>query len=461
MQTSKKMETARVIQSIGVGRSSPFESRMPADMSLTRRTLLTLPVAVPFLNLAARASAADPVYFPPPDAQGGWRTLESARVGMDKVRLDQAFQYVQTSSQHGGLLVVRHGYLVYERYFGRGNREANPNMYSIGKMFTSVACGIMLAEHNARFPQGLSQKVFTEEYLSHAFPLSDPRMAGIELGNLLTMTSGIQAAVYAPPGRETIATAGHLTAIVHGENVELQNWVSPDPVHDQVEDQDGSALHGRMWTSPGEGYLYSRDPHIASIVLRGVVGMELQEYLNQKLAQPMGWGRWGYATHRPGGSLPHTPGEGGIALRSTDALRFGYLLASQGRWEQRQLIPPEYLALLSRPSPFNPHSPFSLQFEVNADGHVAGAPRDAFFKSGAGGFGLYVVPSLDLVIYKMSSLNEETYDPASTGLPLAYTPDTSRDRWKPHPFNQFVDGPISGDVGVRRTLEMVVASVVE
>jgi len=435
-------------------------------MSLTRRTLLSLPVAVPFLSLAARASVGDPPYFPPPDSQGGWRTLESTpeirdRTGIDKARLEEAFEYVQTSSQHGGLLVVRHGYLVYERYFGRGHREANPNMYSIGKMFTSVACGIMLAEHSDRFPQGLAQKVFTEEYLPQAFPLNDPRMAGIQLGNLLTMTSGIQAPVHVPPGRETIATAGHVTAIVHGENVELANWVSSDPVRDQVEDQDGSAVHGRMWTSPGEGYLYSRDPHIASIVLRRVVGLELQEYLDQKIGQPLGWGRWGYATHRPGGNLPHTPGEGGIALRSTDALRFGYLLASGGKWEQRQLIPTEYLALLSRPSPFNPHSPFSLQYEVNTDGHVAAAPRDAFFKSGAGGFGLYVVPSLDLVIYKMSSLNEETYDPAATGLPLKYAPDTSRDNWKPHPFNQFVDGPISGDVGVRRTLEMVVASVVE
>jgi CubicO group peptidase (beta-lactamase class C family) len=280
------------------------------------------------------------------------------------------------------------------------------------------------------------------------------------LGNLLTMTSGIQAAVYATPGRETVATAGHLTGIVHGENVELPNWVSPDPVYDQVQDQDGSALHGKMWASPGEGYLYGRDPHIASIVLRRVVGMELQAYLDQKLAQPMGWGQWGYATHRPGGSLPHTPGEGGIALHSTDALRFGYLLARQGRWENRQLLPLVYLELLSRPSPFNPHSPFSLQFEVNTDGHVAAAPRDAFFKSGAGGFALYVVPSLDMVIYKMSSLNAETYDPAATGLPLTYTPDTSRDTWTPHPFNQFVDGPVSGDVGVRRALEMVVASAI-
>ncbi len=401
----------------------------------------------------------DDVYFPPPDAEGGWRRLdEPAEIrtltGIDKSRLDQAFQYTQTSSQHGGLLVVRHGYLVYEKYFGRANREANPNMYSIGKMFTSACCGIMLAGHGNRFPDGLSQKVFTEKYLPQAFPLSYLEMADIRLGNLLTMTSGLQDSRVAPPAG--VANGGHLTGIVHGENVDIPYWTSPDPVRDQ----DGSTLHGKMWARPGEGYLYGQDPHIASIVLRGVVEMELQEYIKLKLGDPMGWGRWGYAIHQGGVTLPHTPGAGGIALHSTDALRFGYLLLKGGKWKDEQLVPAEYVALLSMPSPFNPHSPFSLQHEVNADGHVAGAPRDTFFKSGAGGFGLYVIPSLDMVVYKMSSLNAGTYDPAATGLPLTYTPDTSRDDWQPHPFNQFVDGPIEGDSGVRRALEMVVASVV-
>ena len=249
-------------------------------------------------------------------------------------------------------------------------------MYSVGKMFTSVACGIMLSERGSRFPDGLAQKVFTEEYLPEAFPLSDPRMAGIQLGNLLTMTSGIQAATYAPPGMETVATAGHQTAIVKGENVELPNWVSPDPVHDQLQDQDGSALHGKMWTTPGDGYLYSRDPHIASIVLRRVVGMELQEYLNQKLAQPMGWGPWAYCLHRGDFTMPHANGAGSIAVHATDAMRFGYCLLHEGRWGNRQLVPADYVVKCGKPSPYNPHCPFSLMFENNSDGHVAGAPRD-------------------------------------------------------------------------------------
>ncbi len=71
------------------------------------------------------ALAAD--YFPAPDSKGGWRTLTSAdeikaKTGLGVKKLDEAFDYTQLTSQHGGLLVVRNGYLVYERYFGLGHR---------------------------------------------------------------------------------------------------------------------------------------------------------------------------------------------------------------------------------------------------------------------------------------------------------------------------------------------------
>lgn len=99
-------------------------------------------------------------------------------------------------------------------------------------------------------------------------------------------------------------------------------------------------------------------------------------------------------------------------------------------------------------------------FEVNADGHVIGAPRDAFFKSGARGSAIYVIPSLDMVLYKMSG-NDGQFDPELTALPLTDDYDRSRDHWKPGPHDQFYDGPIGGDDGVRRLLEMVTAAVVE
>src|ERR1700730_9364785 len=125
------------------------------------------------------ASGAD--YYPPPDAKGGWRTLVKADdvrqvAGMDPTKLDAAFEYIKETTQHGGLLVVRHGYLVYEKYFGRGDREAVPELASCGKAFTSIAVGIALKEKADLIPDGVNQKVFTPKYMpAEIFPLDDPR----------------------------------------------------------------------------------------------------------------------------------------------------------------------------------------------------------------------------------------------------------------------------------------------
>jgi CubicO group peptidase (beta-lactamase class C family) len=402
-----------------------------------------------FVSCFTLVSAGGNDYFPPSDSEGGWRILKDEVqirkiAGMDLKKLDRAFEYAQRSSQHGGLLVVRHGWLVYEKYYGKGNREAIPAMASVGKAYTSIACGIMLKDKHDQIPDGLEQKVFTEKYLPEAFPLADPAKAEIKLGQLLSMAAGFHG-------------EGGNPGFVNFEPLKLE----PAPRPERPLGQDLSALNTVLWTEPGGGYSYaSSSPHVASIVLRHVTGMEMQEYIDQKLAKPMGWGPWGYATHRGNVTLPHTPGGGDIAVRSTDALRFVYLLLHQGRWGKQQLVPADYVALCGRPSPYQKHAPFSLMFEVNADGHVAGAPADAFFKSGGGGYGVIVVPSLDMAIYKMAG-SDSQYDPALTGLAQTYKYDGSRDNWKPAAKSQFSDGPIGTDDGVRRVLEMVAAAVVK
>ncbi len=97
-------------------------------------------------------------------------------------------------------------------------------------------------------------------------------------------------------------------------------------------------------------------------------------------------------------------------------------------------------------------------FEHNADGHVAGAPKDAFWKSGAGGFALIIVPSLDLVIYKMGGHHGQ-YDPNFTRIPQPQM-SGERDDWKPIPRTPFNEGSNGGDDGIRRVLEMVCAATV-
>lgn len=402
-------------------------------------TLLVL-----FASLHARAED----YFPPPDKEGGWRTCKDAKelrqlAGVDLVKLDQAWEQCQRCSANAGLIVVRKGYLVYERYAGKAGRDVNPDMASCGKGFTSVACGIMLKEFKDKIPDGLDTKVFTEKFLPQAFPLDDPKRAEITLGQLLCMTAGYHGEGKAP-------------GIKKGEVIPL----TPAPGQD-IKDLDTSSLKTVLWCNPGEGYSYSSPaPHIASIVLRNVTGKSLKDYIDEKLAKPQGWGAWNYCLYRGEITLPHANGAGSTALRSTDVCRFLYCLNKNGKWKDQQLVPAEYIELLNKPSKYNPHTPFTLQFEQNSDGHVAGAPKDAYWKSGAGGFCIYVVPSLDLVLYKMAG-SDNQYKEELTRIPQNNKPDPSRDGWKPIPRSPFHDGTLGGDDGLRRVMEMVCAAVIE
>ncbi len=270
------------------------------------------------------------VLFPPPDADGGWpQTFGAdearAAAGLDIGRLEQAFEYCRRSTPHGGLAVIRHGKLAFERYFGRAHRDSNPDMASTGKAFCSVACGIMLEEFKDRLPQGLATKVYTEEYLpSEAFPLDDHRKADITLGQLLCMTAGMHGEGMSPG-----VVNGKVQALKAVANSTFQPAIDAKFGFNRggnlqdISQLDMSSITAPLWIEPGGGYSYSSpSPHVASIVLRRVTGLDLKDYIEQKLARPMGWGAWDYC-HR--WDVPSN-GAGSIALHATDALRFGYCL---------------------------------------------------------------------------------------------------------------------------------------
>jgi CubicO group peptidase (beta-lactamase class C family) len=403
-----------------------------------------------FLQAPPAASGS----FPPPDGQGGWRAVNRADdvrhvAGIDRAKLDDTFEYIKGSSKNGGLLVVRHGWLVYERYFGLGHREATPNLASCGKSVTSIAVGHLLGSRPELFPQGLEQKVFTPDYLpSDAFPLTDPRKADIKLGQLLAMTACVRGnnPVYVRGTPARIDPAGPdgwqagLDAVALGRK-------------DAV-DGTTRTTTSTLWCEPGGGYSYATSSiHLAGMVLQHVTGQDLHEYVDEHLARPLGWRRWGFGYRGPG-RLERMTGGGGIALRATDMLRFGYLLLHEGRWGDRQLVPADYVRHASRRSPYNPHYPYSLQFTVNTGGEIPELPRDAFWKLGSGGHALYVVPSLDLVVWKLGGRDDQ-YSPANTRMePHPDAPRTSagRENWKL---------TLDPDTAARRTLELIVAAVME
>jgi len=391
-------------------------------------------------------------YFPLPDSLGGWRTLTNTDdikriAGIDKAKLDDAFEFIKSTTKNGGLLVVRHGYLVYERYFGKGQREATPNSGSCGKSFTSIAVGILINEYPELFPDGLEQKIFTPVYLpSKAFPLPDPRMSDIKLGQLLSFTAGIR---------------GNNPVYINGKISEI-NPVGPDGWYGMTDEYALGIDEGKMkeipfstktlWCEPGGGYSYATASiHIASIMLRHISGMEMKDYIESHLAKPLGWGHWGFG-YKQVHKVNHTPGGGGIALRSTDMLRFCYLLLKKGNWDGKQIVPSGYIQSASKASPYNPHYPYSFQFHVNSEGETNKLPLDAYRKVGSGGHGLYIVPSLDLIVWKMGGRNGQ-YSIKDTGIP------------EPNPLpnteQPIINKPkFPGHIHAK-TLEMVINSILE
>lgn len=411
------------------------------DFKISRRC------AVAALAGATTLRSAEESYYPPPDKDGGWRTIKDPDKlrsvgGIDIEKMDAAFEYVKSTSQHGGLIVVRHGWLVYEKYFGRGNRQAFPESRSCAKCISSIATGMAIHDKPEMIPDGLDEKIISPKYLPEwFFPLDDPRKGEIRLGHILAMSSGLR---------------GSSPSYIDNKPVVID---PPERPGFQIVDEGALlALRLSLWCDPGGGYSYcSSGTQFLSMLVRKLIGKEMDVYVRERIAEPSGWGDWAWATYRPRLTagvdsthhLLHTPGAGSICLKPTDVLRYLYLLLHEGKWGSQQLVPADYIRIASRPVKYNTHYPYSLMFETNTNGH-RNAPRDLFSKGGAGGFGWYVIPSLDMVVYKMAGIDSD-YDPQLSGLPVHYQYDGSR-------ANVTIDRQVSG-ASEGKAIEAVVAAV--
>ncbi len=95
-----------------------------------------------------------------------------------------------------------------------------------------------------------------------------------------------------------------------------------------------------------------------------------------------------------------------------------------------------------------------LQFDVNTDGHFKELPHDACWKSGSGGHVLYVVPSLDLVVWKLGGRDEQ-YSRENTGLapsPASKEQVAARRDWKE---------TVDRETALRKTLKLVLDAILE
>ena len=118
-----------------------------------------------------------------------WRVSSLEEHCLDPQKVEHATWYFENNNAARSLLIVRHGDLVYEKYFRSILKlERTVNVYSVTKSVLSALVGIAMDQG---LLDSLDHKVI--EYFPEYFdPGTDPRMAQVTLRNLLTMSAGFK-----------------------------------------------------------------------------------------------------------------------------------------------------------------------------------------------------------------------------------------------------------------------------
>jgi CubicO group peptidase (beta-lactamase class C family) len=349
----------------------------------------------------------------------GWRTAAPAAQGMDPAVLDDLDTKAPAyHSQVRSLLVVRHGYLVYERYWQGFAASDGHDVRSVTKSVVSALVGIALGDGKLT---GLDQTV--GELLARHLPKdADPRLARVTLEQLLTMTSGL---------------AGDDPSLGGDPRISQRQGASRDWVR--------HILGRRLATTPGTSFAYSSaTSHLLSAIVADATGVSALAFARARLFGPLGINSAKApepvvvahpspatlkAYERAPVAWPTDPqgyqlGFGGLKLPSRDLAKFGYLYLNGGRWDGRQVIPAGYVAASTRPHstppPDFPAESYGYQWWVTSQ-----AGHSSFLAVGFGGQRIRVVPDLDLVVVittdaarqrdDADNLVGETIIPAVTG----------------------------------------------
>jgi CubicO group peptidase (beta-lactamase class C family) len=320
----------------------------------------------------------------------GWRTAPPGRLGVDPKVVADLDTNVAYHPQLRSLLVVRHGYLVYERYWN-GDAHTGQEAFSVTKSFTGALVGIALGDHHLR---SLDRTV-GELLAAHLPATADPRLAKVTVRQLLTMSSGLAGDDLSLGGDYDLLERLH----------QSRDWVR-------------HILGRKLVARPGAAFAYSNaGSHLLSAIVADATGRSTLAFARSRLFGPLGIHtehafqpvasadptraeRQAYAQAKvawPTDPQGYQLGFGGLKLPARDLAKLGYLFLNGGRWDGVQVVPAGYVRAStqrqSRPPPGGPFDGYGYQWWVTSEhGHPS------FLAVGYGGQFVQVISDLDLVV---------------------------------------------------------------
>jgi CubicO group peptidase (beta-lactamase class C family) len=326
----------------------------------------------------ARGKTPKPwVYAPPFALDDGWPvgTLEEAHIDAGPLRemieteIDPAPVDVHSHDLHG-VLIARHGKLVFEEYFHGFNRGLPHDTRSASKSVTATLYGAAI---QAGLVQSTHVPVFETMLSKDVPPDLDPLKRHMEAEHLLTQASGF----YCDDGDPNAP----------GSEDRMQNQTAEPDWYRYT-------LSVPMATSPGEKAVYcSANSNLLGGVLARATGLPLENLVGHLFAEPLEIKRY-YLNLQPTGQ-PYMGG--GIRWLPRDFMKLGQLYLDHGIWKRRRVVSADWVERASSPLVHIGERGYGYQWWVQDYPYRDGAVR-VFYAGGNGGQVVAVVPRLDLVV---------------------------------------------------------------
>ena len=326
-----------------------------------------------------------------------WPVAKPASVGFDEKALDKAMKYAFTMTgdeknrkgvRTDGVVIIRHGKLVYERY-ARGYKKTTPHLsWSVSKSFTNGLVGIAVHKGLMKIDEPAAKYVKTLDRGQHK---------QILIRHLLNQTDGIDW------------NEGH----------------EPSPIDSKVIMMLYTAGRGNMglFTAkqplkyvPGTRWYYSSGTtNLLMLTLRNALKAKkrtLEDFAWGELFDKIGmssvtWERDGAGTFVGSSYVYATP---------RDLAKYGYLFLNNGVWEGKRLVGKDWVKFSTTASKANVKGHYGAQWWLNLGRperkqkrRFPSVPRELFYAGGHWGQGIFVFPSLDLVIVRTADDRDKTF----------------------------------------------------
>ncbi len=203
------------------------------------------------------------------------------------------------------LIIMRHGKIIFEKYWEPFNKDFLHRMYSVTKSFVSLAIGFLEQEGIINLDDKI-EKYFPNELKNQP----DENFKNQTIRHMLMMST-------AKP---------------------VQDWFTA-----RCDDRVLHYFSNNRVESRPSGAIYEYDSQgsfVLSALVERLTGKEILEYLREKCLDKIGFSKDAYMLKCPGG---HSWGDSALICKPTDLLKTALFCMNKGKWNGEELLNEKYV----------------------------------------------------------------------------------------------------------------------